>query len=48
MQEAVGHIYEQTLEVIRVSRDRGIATAEAADRLAEERIEKARAAAGET
>ncbi len=46
MREAVGHIYEQTLEVIRVSRQRGIATAEAADRLAEERIERARAAAG--
>ena len=46
MQEAVGHIYEQTLEVIRVSRERGIATAEAADRLAEERIERARARGG--
>ena len=44
MREAVGHIYEQTLEVIRVSGERGIATAEAADRLAEERIERARAA----
>jgi leucine dehydrogenase len=43
MREAVSHIYEQTLEVIRVSRERGIATAEAADRLAEERIARARA-----
>jgi len=42
MRRAVGHIYEQTLEVIRVSRERGIATAEAADRLAEERIAGAR------
>jgi leucine dehydrogenase len=47
MQEAVGHIYEQTLEVIRVSRERGIATAEAADRLAEERIERVRVAGRE-
>jgi leucine dehydrogenase len=47
MREAVGHIYEQTLEVIRVARERGIATAEAADRLAEERIEAARRTAGD-
>ncbi len=47
MREAVGHIYEQTLEVIRVSRERGIATAEAADRLAEERIARARAGEGD-
>ncbi len=46
MREAVGHIYEQTLEVIRVSRERGIGTAEAADRLAEERIARARAGGG--
>lgn len=44
MRRKVGHIYQQTLEVIRVARQRGIATAEAADRLAEERIERARAA----
>ncbi|MFQ5349459.1 MAG: Glu/Leu/Phe/Val dehydrogenase dimerization domain-containing protein, partial [Thermoanaerobaculia bacterium] len=43
MRQAVGHIYEQTREVIRMSRERGIATAEAADRLAEQRIEQARA-----
>ena len=30
MREKVGHIYQQTLEVIRVSRERGISTAEAA------------------
>ncbi len=47
MRRKVGHIYEQTLEVIRVSRQRGISTADAADRLAEERIERARARGGE-
>lgn len=39
----VDQIYHQTLEVIRVARERGISTARAADRMAEERIEAARA-----
>ncbi len=34
----VSQIYDQTLEVIRTGEERGISTAEAADRLAEERI----------
>lgn len=40
---AVASIYDQTLEVIAAARDRGISTAEAADRLAEERIAASRA-----
>ena len=48
MREAASRIYDQTLEVIRVSRERGISTAEAADRLAEERLEQARTSGGES
>ena len=40
--EKVGQIYHQTLEVIRVARERGVSTANAADRMAEERIAAAR------
>ena len=36
--EHVGRIYDQTLEVIRIAGERGISTAAAADRMAEERI----------
>ncbi len=38
----VSRIYDQTLEVINAAKERGISTAEAADRLAEERIAGAR------
>lgn len=44
LKSMVSHIYEQTLEVIRTAEERGVSTAEAADRLAEERIARARAA----
>ncbi len=40
--EQVAQIYDQTLEVIRIADERGITTAEAADRLAEERIARVR------
>ncbi len=40
----VSQIYDQTLEVIRVAADRGIGTGEAADRVAEERVQAARVA----
>ena len=42
MRRKVSRIYDQTLEVIRTAREHGISTSEAADRLAEERIAKAR------
>lgn len=38
----VEQIYEQTLEVARAAEERGVTTAEAADRLAEERIRRVR------
>lgn len=40
--EKVSQIYNQTLEVIRVAKERGIGTGLAADTIAEERIEQAR------
>lgn len=40
--QQVARIYDQVLEVIRIAGERGISTAEAADRLAEERIAKLR------
>ena len=40
--QTVSRIYDQTLEVIGAAKERGISTAEAADRLAEERIASAR------
>ncbi len=39
--QAVSRIYDQTIEVICAANERGISTAEAADRLAEERIARA-------
>jgi leucine dehydrogenase len=42
----VERIYDQTLEVVRTAKERGISTAAAADRLAEERIEAKRAEQG--
>ncbi len=42
----VEQIYDQTLEVIRIASERGISTAEAADRMAEERIASVRAVRG--
>ncbi len=41
----VSRIYDQTLEVIRTAEEQGISPADAADRMAEERIARARAAA---
>lgn len=41
--QTVSQIYDQTLEVIRTADERGISTAEAADKIAEERIANARA-----
>lgn len=38
----IAQIYDQTLEVIRAAAERGVSTAEAADRLAEERIARVR------
>lgn len=42
----VSQIYDQTLEVIRTADERGISTAEAADRMAEERIARAKSGVG--
>ncbi len=44
--QQVGQIYDQVLEVVRIADERGISTAEAADRMAEERIAALRAVAG--
>lgn len=44
--QQVEQIYDQTLEVIRIAGERGITTAEAADRMAEERIAGLRAVQG--
>ena len=42
----MGQIYDQVLEVVRIADERDISTAEAADRMAEERIAALRDVAG--